>query len=381
LAGLAKRKNGIYYLTWREGGRLLRRSTGTRNRREAERARAQFEEERRRGVDDRYTSHRKRPLVEHVEEYHAFQLANGVTQKQADEVRMRVLRVLDTARVRYMSDLTESRIRIAIASLRLKPKTTRMRPEEMPLASPRTRNSYLRSVLQFCNWLVRDRRMQDNPLSSMRAENVQVEIRHEREPLSEDEFALLYETTRNSSETIAGFAPRTRSMIYILGYNVGLRKSEMASLTRESFDLSSDEPTVTVEAAYSKRRRRDTIVLPKEVVPLLDFSGVEDGEPLFPRLSQRKTNVMIRRDLEAAGLAYRTEKGKYRDLHSLRHGYITRVWQAGASPVVARSLARHSDLRETMRYSHVTQDEQRQIVDNLSGIPKLTPPADDEEAA
>jgi hypothetical protein len=42
----------------------------------------------------------------------------------------------------------------------------------------------------------------------------------------------------------------------------------MASLTRESFDLSSDEPTVTVEAAYSKRRRRDTIVLPKEVVPL-----------------------------------------------------------------------------------------------------------------
>lgn len=76
-----------------------------------------------------------------------------------------------------MSDLTESRVRIAIASLRLKPKSTKKRPEEMPLASPRTRNSYLRSILQFCNWLVRDRRMQDNPLSSMRAENVQVEIR------------------------------------------------------------------------------------------------------------------------------------------------------------------------------------------------------------
>jgi hypothetical protein len=60
----------------------------------------------------------------------------------------------------------------------------------------------------------------------------------------------------------------------------------------------------------------------------------------------------------------------------LRHAYITRVWKAGASPIVARSLARHSDLRETMRYSHVTREEQRKIADNLSGIPKPPKPDD-----
>ena len=134
-----------------------------------------------------------------------------------------------------------------------------------------------------------------------------------------------------------------------------------------------------IEAAYSKRRRRDTVVLSQELVPLLNFNGAAAHEPIFPRLSERKTNKMIRRDLEAASLAYRTEKGKFRDLHSLRHAYITRVWKAGASPIVARSLARHSDLRETMRYSHVTREEQRKIADNLSGIPK--PPKSEGDAA
>jgi hypothetical protein len=36
-----------------------------------------------------------------------------------------------------------------------------------------------------------------------------------------------------------------------------LRAGEVASLSPSSFDLSSDEPTVTVAAAYSKRRRKD----------------------------------------------------------------------------------------------------------------------------
>ena len=40
----------------------------------------------------------------------------------------------------------------------------------------------------------------------------------------------------------------------------GYRKGEIGSLTASSFELG-DEPTVTVEAAYSKRRRRDTQVL------------------------------------------------------------------------------------------------------------------------
>lgn len=166
-------------------------------------------------------------------------------------------------------------------------------------------------------------------------------------------------------------------MIYLLAYCTGLRKSEMASLTPSSFDLSNGSPTVTVEASYSKRRRKDKIFLPRELVPQLQLGHAKPNSPIFPNLAARKTNKMIRRDLEAASLAYQTDEGKFRDLHSLRHAYITRVWKAGASPIVARKMARHSDLKTTMGYSHVSPDEEREIADKLSGIPK---PPDESDA-
>ena len=46
----------------------------------------------------------------------------------------------------------------------------------------------------------------------------------------------------------------------------GYRRKEIGSLTKRSFRLDSDPPTVTVAAAYSKRRRQDAQVLHPEVV-------------------------------------------------------------------------------------------------------------------
>jgi hypothetical protein len=50
-------------------------------------------------------------------------------------------------------------------------------------------------------------------------------------------------------------------MLYTLAAFTGLRESELASLTPESLALDGDRPAVTVEAACSKRRRQDTILL------------------------------------------------------------------------------------------------------------------------
>ena len=46
-------------------------------------------------------------------------------------------------------------------------------------------------------------------------------------------------------------------MMYQLAAWTGYRKGEIGSLTPAAFDFGV-EPTVTVEASYSKRRRRDT---------------------------------------------------------------------------------------------------------------------------
>ena len=103
-------------------------------------------------------------------------------------------------------------------------------------------------------------------------------------------------------------------------------------------------PTVTVEARYSKRRRRDVQPLPPQLVEPLRawLAGKERGRPVFAM--PERTAAMLRRDLEAAGIPYRTAEG-IADFHALRHTYASRLVRHGVSVKVAQDLARHSDPR------------------------------------
>lgn len=98
------------------------------------------------------------------------------------------------------------------------------------------------------------------------------------------------------------------------------------------------------------------------------ISRLEPGGYLFPKLGSRKTHKMIQADLKAAGLEYQTPSGAYRDWHALRHTFITRAWRTGASPHIIKELARHSDFRMTMRYSHASS---RELHEAANAIPDL----------
>src|SRR5512135_3397370 len=52
-----------------------------------------------------------------------------------------------------------------------------------------------------------------------------------------------------------GMTGPDRARLYALALGTGLRASELASLTPERFDLSTDPPTATVSAAYLGRSR------------------------------------------------------------------------------------------------------------------------------
>jgi hypothetical protein len=54
-----------------------------------------------------------------------------------------------------------------------------------------------------------------------------------------------------------------------------------------------------------------------------------------------------------------------------RDTYITELLRNGVSLVEARELARHSDVRMTMKYTHIGLDDQAQALAKLRG---LTPP-------
>ena len=100
-------------------------------------------------------------------------------------------------------------------------------------------------------------------------------------------------------------------------------------------------------------------------------------DPLFPGLASKQTHRMIRRDLEVADIPYVTDEG-IADFHAAgRHTHITSLLRSGVKLVEAKELARHSDVRMTMQYTHIGLEDQAKAVAKL---PSLLDPAGDDQA-
>lgn len=81
---------------------------------------------------------------------------------------------------------------------------------------------------------------------------------------------------------------------------------------------------------------------------------------------------MVREDLAAAGIPFITSEGDA-DFHAVgRHTFITELMRNGTSIVVARELARHSDINTTMRYTHIRLADQVKGIENLPADPVWT---------
>jgi hypothetical protein len=89
----------------------------------------------------------------------------------------------------------------------------------------------------------------------------------------------------------------------------------------------------------------------------------------------RRTTGLVDATQDRIGIPYKNRDG-VADFHaSGRHSYITGLLSNGASLPVAMELARHSDIRMTMRYTHIGLDAQASAVASLpSTQPKPAPP-------
>jgi integrase len=128
---------------------------------------------------------------------------------------------------------------------------------------------------------------------------------------------------------------------------------------------------VTVEAAYSKRRRKDVLDLRADVAALMRayVRGKPAGRPLWPGTWHDVGAEMIRLDLAAAGVAFTDGAGRVYDFHALRHQFISDMVEAGVHPKDAQALARHSTITLTMdRYAHVRRANLRAALERLPGL-------------
>ena len=153
---------------------------------------------------------------------------------------MRIRRLLAIMGATDVSHISEAATQAALASLRRTPMSPRRKAEEMPLVSPRTRNVYLKSLLSFLNWALRNKLISSNPLTGMTCENEQVDVRHARTAYTDDEFRGLYLAALNSQRVIEGVDGPTRALAYFIAATTGLRRSELASVSPNSFALDRE---------------------------------------------------------------------------------------------------------------------------------------------
>jgi len=181
--------------------------------------------------------------------------------------------------------------------------------------SKNTANYYLKAFQHFARWMVDDRRAGTSPVAHLKAVEVKKrDVCRRRRALGPNEVRRLLEAAI-ASETGFRLTGYQRSMIYRLAVESGLRANEIRRLTVADFDFNNC--TVTVQDHTAKNRREKTLSLKPD-------TAAEIKAMLMNKLPAAQAfNVpgkpidMLRSDLEAAGIAYVDDAGRYCDFHSL----------------------------------------------------------------
>jgi integrase len=370
------------------------------------------------GIVNPYEEHHRRPLLEHLADFEADLKARGTTPHEVKQKAGRIRRLLKACRFVLAGDLSASRVQQFLADLQeggkqlppLEPgkqwfdrrevaAVTGLKPEsvkslvrcrglesvgenrhrrypratvealrETAVRAPgvQTANYYLREVKSFCRWLVKDRRLPDNPLDHLQGGNPRLDRRHDRQTLSAEQLRHILDAAWTSAAVFRGLDGRDRHFLYLTAMYTGYRASELAELLPESFALT-DGPTVFLPARLSKNRRTSRQPIPAALRGYL--AGRPAGATVWPGRWWDQAATMLRIDLEAAGIPYVIDGPDgplFADFHSLRHSFIALLDQSGATLKEAMQLARHSDPKLTMaRYGRAQLHDLAQTVERM----------------
>lgn len=334
-------------------------------------------------ADERRAEHVRRPLDEHLDDYRRVLEAKGNTARRTVRVVSAVRQAAGALGWERIGDVDAATLAEHVQTLR---------DGGMSAAAV---NARIGAVKGFTRWLATHGRLSADPLASVRLLNERTDRRRVRRALTDDQIRRLLDATRTAGPVVVvpkryrfkgelrtgerRFTIPDRATLYALALGTGFRLSELRSLTPRSFSLDADPPTVTVEAAYSKRRRRDEQPIRHDLADEVRgfLAGRDPSRRLWPDLPSNMAPI-VAADLAAAGIAPVDDEGRVLDFHSFRHTYCTRLARAGVTPKVAQTLARHSTVTLTLdRYARV---ELADSAGALAALPSLTPDDRTEQA-
>jgi integrase len=240
---------------------------------------------------------------------------------------------------------------------------------QMRSKSPKTLNEYRNTLRSLCNWMLRNRRITENPFKLLPGLTVAGKERYVRRALSQAETARLLA------------ASGERWLAYLTAVRTGLRRTELDTLAWGDLSLDTEDTTVAVRAENAKNRRRQSLPLRPEVAEALKKIRPADwtkNDLVFP--CGVPNMDMFKKDLAAARIAYEDDEGRVVDFHSLRKTLCTDLCRSEVSPWKAMRLMRHSDIKLTVKdYSDEKQMELREALGKLPALgargAAVSPPA------
>jgi integrase len=205
--------------------------------------------------------------------------------------------------------------------------------------APKTINEYLAALSALFTWLRKQGRAAVNPFEIVTKIDTRGKERIRRRALSD-----------NDAQALLSAAPEPRRTVYLFALHTGLRRGEINKLQWDDLKLNGATSSVRVRPEINKNRKDQYLPLHSEMLAVLKSMKPETvaaNAPVFP--GGVPSMKVMRTDFKTAGIALLDERGHRIDFHALRTSYITRLQRAGVSPREAMELARHSDMRLTMK--------------------------------
>ncbi len=361
-----RRKRAKWVIRWFDAeSSLWRNKTGYTDKEASEELGRRLEREaarRAEGCEDPLSRHKQRPITEHLNDYIAKVRAGNREDRYVMQLENRTKRIIDGINASRLHDLDPVAIERFLSQLRIKGRKL----------SGETRNEYVRSIRAFTKWTVEARRIDTDPLVSLkRVERKAIKRTHPRRALSVDEISRLLDAAERRPEVelmtvrhgpdkgalTANVLPevlkrsrrlgRERRLAYLIALWVGLRRSEIEALVWGDICLDGAVPVIRLRAEATKSRRADTQVIHGQLADELRAFRPDDHQEGDAVLSKVPSMKVIRADLRFAGIDPGTQATGYVDFHALRKTLSTMMAAAGMSQRARQAHMRHTDPRLT----------------------------------
>lgn len=219
---------------------------------------------------------------------------------------------------------------------------------------PKTLNDLLGSMCSLLQWMERQQLIVANPL------------KHAQKISNASHGSYRRALSLEQIESLLIAAPLHRATVYLTALYTGLRRAEMNGLKWEDIDLDATPALLRVPSSISKNRKATTHELRPELTEALrSFRPIDAPSSAWAFRGKVPRVPTFKKDLKKADIPFEDEQGRRVDLHALRHTFITLLSASGVAPRVAMALARHSDLKLTMR---VYTDSDRLGLDRATAL-------------